>query len=225
MSIEINNVVMKYHQSREPLLKIPQFSIESGAKIALVGRSGSGKSTLLNLIAGILKPTEGTIKVLNEEITSLSESQRDAFRAKSIGYVFQSFNLLQGFSAKENILLAMKFGSNEKNKSEKAALLLDTVGLSDKADKKPRELSVGEQQRVAIVRAIANDPKIILADEPTANLDEENTRIVLELLFNLTAQTDRTLILVTHEKEVAERFPTQLNLKTIIQKPQSEPAL
>ncbi|MCS7013567.1 MAG: ABC transporter ATP-binding protein [Chloroherpetonaceae bacterium] len=215
MPITLSEVVHQYPSSSLPTLRVPSFVINDGEHLALVGRSGSGKSTLLNLIAGILTPTAGTIDINGTDITKLSEAKRDLFRAENIGYVFQTFNLIQSLSALENVLLAMSFASKVEKPKARAEELLQQVGLDGKYHKKPRELSVGEQQRVAIARAIANEPRIILADEPTANLDEQNANAVLNLLLDLSSRENRILILVTHERDVAARLPRALELKTI----------
>ncbi|ACF14865.1 ABC transporter-related protein [Chloroherpeton thalassium ATCC 35110] len=219
MSILISNLTKHYtkNQAENPTLSISNLAIEDGDAVAIVGKSGSGKSTLLNLIAGIVTPESGQIVVKGTDITRLSESKRDLFRAENIGYVFQTFNLIQGLSALENVLLAMNFCGKVKQPEARAKILLERVGLGEKLHKKPSQLSVGEQQRVAQARAIANEPHIILADEPTANLDDKNTEVVMNLLEEFSRENGRILILVTHEKEVAERFPKQLELESINQ--------
>ncbi|KER09488.1 MAG: ABC transporter ATP-binding protein [[Candidatus Thermochlorobacteriaceae] bacterium GBChlB] len=213
MPIELLGVVKSF--STFPTICIEQFRIADGERIALVGKSGSGKSTLLNLIAGIVTPTSGSVSVDGIDIGKLSEAKRDQFRAANIGYVFQTFNLIQGLTALENVLLAMGFAGKHKSPETRAKELLSRVGLENKLRHKPRELSVGEQQRVAIARAVANEPKILLADEPTANLDEQNTDIVLNLLNELSSSEPRILILVTHERDVAARLPRSIDLKSI----------
>jgi putative ABC transport system ATP-binding protein len=213
MPIELLGVVKSF--SASPTICIEQFRIADGERIALVGKSGSGKSTLLNLIAGIVTPTSGSVSVDGIDIGKLSEAKRDQFRAANIGYVFQTFNLIQGLTALENVLLAMGFAGKHKSPETRAKELLSRVGLENKLRHKPRELSVGEQQRVAIARAVANEPKILLADEPTANLDEQNTDIVLNLLNELSSSEPRILILVTHERDVAARLPRSIDLKSI----------
>ncbi len=213
MPIELLGVVKSF--SASPTICIKQFRIADGERIALVGKSGSGKSTLLNLIAGIVTPTSGSVSVDGIDIGKLSEAKRDQFRAANIGYVFQTFNLIQGLTALENVLLAMGFAGKHKSPETRAKELLSRVGLENKLRHKPRELSVGEQQRVAIARAVANEPKILLADEPTANLDEQNTDIVLNLLNELSSSEPRILILVTHERDVAARLPRSIDLKSI----------
>lgn len=215
MSIVITNLVYAYSNSAKPILNIPSFEVQDGESVALIGKSGSGKSTLLNAIAGIVAVSQGSLKVNGVELSSLSETERDAFRAENVGYVFQTFNLLQGLSALENVMLAMSFSKKISDAKSRAKQLLERVGLGDKQTHKPRELSVGEQQRVAIARAIANEPKLLLADEPTANLDEQNTDSVLSLLKEVASEHNRILILVTHERDVAASLPRSVDLKSL----------
>ncbi len=215
MSIVITNLVYAYSNTAKPILNIPSFEVQDGENVALVGKSGSGKSTLLNAIAGIVSVSQGSLKVNGIELSSLSETERDAFRAENVGYVFQTFNLLQGLTALENVMLAMSFTKKISDAKSRAKQLLERVGLGDKQTHKPRELSVGEQQRVAIARAIANEPKLLLADEPTANLDEQNTDSVLTLLKEVTSENNRILILVTHEPDVAASLPRSIDLKSL----------
>lgn len=215
MSIVITNLTYTYSNASKPILNIPKFEVQDGESLALVGKSGSGKSTLLNAIAGIVAISKGSLNVNGVELSMLSETERDAFRAETIGYVFQTFNLLQALTAFENVLLAMSFSKKSSEPKLRAKRLLERVGLGDKLSRKPRELSVGEQQRVAIARAIANAPKLLLADEPTANLDEQNTDSVLTLLKEVASEDNRILILVTHERDVATSFPRSIDLKSL----------
>jgi putative ABC transport system ATP-binding protein len=215
MSIVITNLVYAYSNSTKPILNIASFEVQDGESVALLGKSGSGKSTLLNAIAGIVAVSQGSLKVNGVELSSLSETKRDAFRAENVGYVFQTFNLLQGLTAFENVLLAMSFSKKISDAKSRAKQLLERVGLGDKQSRKPRELSVGEQQRVAIARAIANRPKLLLADEPTANLDEHNTESVLNLLQEVASEDNRILLLVTHERDVAASFARSVDLKSL----------
>lgn len=215
MSIVITNLVYAYSNTAKPILNIPSFEVQDGESVALVGKSGSGKSTLLNAIAGIVAISQGSLKVNGVELSSLSETERDAFRAENVGYVFQTFNLLQGLTALENVMLAMSFTKKISDPKSRAKQLLERVGLGDKQTYKPRELSVGEQQRVAIARAIANEPKLLLADEPTANLDEQNTDSVLSLLKEVASENNRILLLVTHERDVAASLPRSVDLKSL----------
>jgi putative ABC transport system ATP-binding protein len=188
-----------------PVLDIPHFRVDSGEQVVLRGRSGCGKTTLLHAIAGIGRLDAGTIVVNGVDITRLAESPRDRFRARNIGYVFQTFNLLPGFSALENVLLGMTF-TGQRSDRGRAAQLLDRVGLSHRATHRPAALSVGEQQRVAVARALANSPKLLLADEPTANIDPANQQQVIDLIRHTCLEEGVALILVTHAGEVAEQF-------------------
>lgn len=215
MGIVITNLTFAYSKASRPILNIPKFEVQDGESLALVGKSGSGKSTLLNAIAGIVAVSQGSLNVNGVELTALSETERDAFRAENVGYVFQTFNLLQGLTAFENVLLAMSFSKKNSDAKSRAKQLLERVGLGGKQACKPRELSVGEQQRVAIARAIANAPKLLLADEPTANLDEQNTDSVLNLLKEVASEENRILILVTHERDVAATLPRSIDLKSL----------
>ena len=196
------------------VIRISQFSLATGDQVALVGQSGSGKSTLLNLIAGILLPDGGEILVNGTDITKLSEAVRDRFRAANIGYVFQSFNLLQGFTALENVLLGQMFAGGA-NGGDRAVKLLETVGLGKRLHHTPRALSVGEQQRVAIARALVNAHALVLADEPTGSLDARHGAAVLELLQQICADNKQTLLLVTHDPTVMNRFSKVVPLQEL----------
>lgn len=186
------------------VINIQKFSLDTGHQLAIFGQSGSGKSTFLNLLAGILKVDSGSIKIGNIEISMLSEADRDQVRAKLIGYVFQSFNLLQGCTALENIMIAMSVcGSVDR---AKARDLLSMVGMSEKENFLPSQLSVGQQQRIGVARSLANDPKLILADEPTGSLDPENTLRSIDLLKSLSREKGCSLIVVSHDPTVVDCF-------------------
>jgi putative ABC transport system ATP-binding protein len=187
------------------VLDIPKFEIGKGEQVALIGQSGGGKTTLLHLIAGLLVPDSGSIRIGGTELTRLSEQGRDRFRAGSIGYVFQTFNLLPAFSAIENIRLGMTFGHGRYDAS-RANELLGRVGLADRANYRPSQLSVGQQQRVAIARAMAGKPTMLLADEPTANVDPVSAESVLELIRTTCREEDVSLLIVTHDMEIAAKF-------------------
>ena len=189
----------------QAILDVPSFELAEQAQMALRGESGSGKTTFLHCIAGILKPDSGTIRVAGEWISSLGEAGRDRARAASLGYIFQTFNLLQGHTALENVLLGMAFGKGEDR--EEAANLLQRVGLGDRMHYLPRQLSTGQQQRVAVARALAGKPKLILADEPTGNLDAVRAREALELIRETCAENQAALLLVSHDPEVLRQFP------------------
>ena len=188
-----------------PILDIPEFRVEPGEQMILVGHSGCGKTTLLHIIAGIGRPDSGKVRVNDWDITLMSEAECDRFRAEHIGYVFQTFNLLRGFSALENVLLAMRFTGRRADKG-RARHLLERVGLGHRMTHKPAMLSVGEQQRVAVARALANRPKLLLADEPTANVDSAHQQQVLDLLRDTCTEEKVALVLVTHTPEVARQF-------------------
>ncbi|HMS65697.1 MAG TPA: ABC transporter ATP-binding protein [Ignavibacteria bacterium] len=186
------------------VINIPEFSLDGNEILAITGDSGSGKTTFLNLISGIVDSDSGEIIIDQTDITKLPGSKKDLFRAKNTGYIFQTFNLLQGFTALENVMLGMMFsGKADKKISETA---LSKVGLSDKFNSKPSELSVGEQQRVAIARSIVNSPKILLADEPTANLDPVNSDSVIKIIRSLCEENKISLILVSHELDIVSKF-------------------
>lgn len=189
---------------RHRVVNMGRFSLAERAQVALRGESGSGKTTFLNLIAGILKPDSGRIAVDGQPMSALNESKRDRLRATTIGYIFQTFNLLQGYTCLENVLLAMSFGRGADR--EFAAQLLRRVGLSEYLKHRPRQLSTGQQQRVAVARALANRPKLVLADEPTGNLDHVNSREVLTLIRETCRENGAALLFVSHDREVLERF-------------------
>jgi putative ABC transport system ATP-binding protein len=189
---------------RRAIIDVPGFSLGAGEQVALRGESGSGKTTFLNLIAGILAPDEGSILIGGSDMAALSESKRDRLRASSIGYIFQTFNLLQGYSCLENVLLGMTFGGRADKGQAQA--LLDRVGLSHRLGHYPRQLSSGQQQRVAVARALAKRPRLVLADEPTGNLDHRNAREALKLVRETCQENGAALLLVSHDPEVLGAF-------------------
>jgi putative ABC transport system ATP-binding protein len=188
-----------------PVLDIPEWYVGADEQVVVVGRSGCGKTTLLHVIAGISRPDSGRVRIDDWEITLFTEAESDRFRADRIGYVFQTFNLLPGFTALENVLLAMRFTGKPTDRG-RARELLERVGLGHRVKHRPPMLSVGEQQRVAVARALANKPKILLADEPTANIDSGNQQQVLDLLSEACREEKVALVLVTHSPEVARQF-------------------
>ncbi len=196
-----------------PVLDVPEFHLAQGELVALTGESGQGKTTLLNVIAGIVRPDRGSIEVDGVDITRLGEGEMDAFRAQRIGYVFQTFNLLQGFSALENVELAMRFAGRVDRVLAKG--MLSRVGLGDRVDFRPRELSWGQQQRVAIARAMVNKPRLVLADEPTGSLDQGRGREAMGLILELCREVGATLLLVTHDPAVAAMLPRTEHLHAI----------
>ena len=206
--LELKNLKKSYTEpdgGELPILDIPGWRVEAGEQVVVVGASGCGKTTLLHIIAGILRPTSGHVLIDGWDTPVLSEAERDVFRARRIGYVFQTFNLLQGFSALENVLIGMTFAGGRHDKS-RAKTLLERVGLGHRLSHKPAQLSVGEQQRVSVARALANSPKLVLADEPTANVDVGNQQQVIDMLRNTCEEEHVALILVTHAPEVAKQF-------------------
>lgn len=211
--INLRKTYMNSNNETFDIINVPGFTLESNEQLAISGESGSGKSTFLNLISGIVSPEQGEIIIDGTDITRLSESKKDLFRAKNISYIFQSFNLLQEFSAIENVMMGMMFhGKADRKKSEDA---LAKAGLSNKMFSKPSELSVGEQQRVAVARAIVNKPVLLLADEPTANLDSVNSHFVTGLIKNLCRESNISLIIVTHESNVISEFSNVLEFREI----------
>jgi putative ABC transport system ATP-binding protein len=188
-----------------PILDIKEFHLPAAEQVVLMGKSGCGKTTLLHVIAGISRPDTGLVRVDGTDITRLGEAGRDRFRADKIGYVFQTFNLLTGFSALENVLLGMSFAGGNPD-DLRARALLERVGLKHRASHRPAMLSVGEQQRVAVARALANRPKLLLADEPTANVDSGHQQQIIDLMRETCREENVSLLLVTHTPEVAEQF-------------------
>lgn len=186
------------------IVDVPDFALDAHTQLALAGESGSGKSTFLNLIAGILKPDAGTVSLDGVNVATLAESQRDRLRATNLGYIFQTFNLLQGYTCLENVLLGMSFGAGVDR--DFAVKLLKRVGLEAKLHHRPRQLSTGQQQRVAVARALANKPKLVLADEPTGNLDHKNARESLGLIRETCRENGAALLLVSHDREVLAQF-------------------
>jgi len=218
--LTIKNLEKIYETDSEKLtvLKGLNLTVEEGSKIAVVGESGSGKSTLLNIIAGIDSVTSGTVvagtKQTGEwEVTNLSEAKMAEYRSRFIGLIFQFHYLLKDFTALENVYMpALIAGMSKKEAMERAAALLADVGVSERADHLPSQLSGGERQRVAAARALINDPTLILADEPTGNLDPANAQKIGELLFSMADKYKKTLILVTHDMNLAANGDKQLRI-------------
>lgn len=202
-----------------PIIDILEMTIGDGEQVALVGGSGSGKTTLLHLIAGILKPDSGqiTFSFAGEgatDIVRLREPQRDVFRGRHIGYIFQTHHLLPGFTALENVLLGMSFTGRSHDPAWARRLLHD-VGLSDRLHYRPAKLSVGQQQRVAVARALANRPKLVLADEPTGALDPSNAQQVLALIRRLCKEVNASLLLVSHDLAIVNQLQRVLSLSDV----------
>jgi len=196
-----------------PILDVERFEVMAGEQVALEGHSGSGKTTLLNVIDGIMRPDSGRVVLDGVDLARLPEAARDRVRADRLGLVFQQFNLLPGFTAIENVLVAMAFSSARPDRS-RAEALLTSVGLGHRLSHKPAALSVGEQQRVAVARALANQPKVILADEPTASIDPAHQQQVVDLLKQTCQEQNVALVVVTHTPEVAEQFPRRVRIES-----------
>jgi putative ABC transport system ATP-binding protein len=213
--IDLHQISKTYESPSGPFTGLQDVNlyVRAGEFVAVVGKSGSGKTTLLNVLAGIDRPTRGTITVDGTQVHSLSESQLAKWRGRTIGLVFQFFQLLPTLTVAENVMLPMDFVKiiPAAERQFKALELLNRVGIRDQADKLPASLSGGEQQRAAIARAMANDPPILLADEPTGNLDEHTGTSVLELFANLNAE-GRTVIVVTHERDISRYASRQVTL-------------
>ena len=190
--------------SQSRIINVPHFEIDAGKQIALRGSSGAGKTTFLNLIAGILQADNGSIVLAGEEMTALPESGRDGLRARHIGYIFQTFNLLAGYTALENVMLGMMFGKGIDTNF--AQHLLERVGLGDRMGYRPSQLSVGQQQRVAVARAVANRPRLVLADEPTGNLDHHHANEAVTLIREICHENNAALLIVSHASEVLGQF-------------------
>ena len=204
--LQFSDVHLQYQngQNLTEVIKGISFLINQNERLAIVGKSGSGKTSLLMLMAGLEKPTLGSIKFQNQELTTYSEDQLTDFRKKNIGIVFQSFYLIPSYTALENVALSLEINF-QKNALVQAEEILTDLGLKDRLHHFPNQLSGGEQQRVAIARAIINKPELILADEPTGNLDEENSQVIADLLFNVSQKYQKSLCLVTHDLELANK--------------------
>jgi len=217
--ILLNDIEFHYPNS-DFQLQIQTLKLEQGQRAAFIGPSGSGKTTLLNLIAGVLTPVAGEVHVCEQKITGLDDSACRAFRISTIGLVFQEFELLEYLNVLDNILLPYRISSAlslNTQVRERAASLARDVGIEDKLCRYPHQLSQGERQRLAICRALLPEPSVLLADEPTGNLDPANKEHVLEILFNCVAQTGTTLVAVTHDTGIVDRFDSVIDFKNFRQ--------
>ena len=213
---ELKNATKKYNQKKRLITALDgvTVSIKAGDMVAIQGPTGGGKSTLLQLLGALDRPTSGTIEIQGNDVAKLSEPQLASLRAQLVGFVFQNFNLIPTLTALENVELALvPLGTSKAERRAKSLLALESVGLGDRADHLPTELSGGQQQRVAIARALVKNPQVLLADEPTGNLDEETRDEIVTLLEDLWRQNGLTLIIVTHDSAVAKRAKTRLNIK------------
>jgi putative ABC transport system ATP-binding protein len=212
--LNVQNVSKTYQSAGRTLTVLGNinFSVEAGSTMAIVGPSGSGKTTLLGLAAGLDRASAGTVELNNIKLDNLNEDQRAAVRNKHVGFIFQNFQLLPTLTALENVMVPLEL-RGEKNVKSRAVDLLQKVGLGDRGHHYPAQLSGGEQQRVSLARAFSNKPQILFADEPTGNLDAETSEIIIELIFNLNKEAGTTLILVTHDLELANKTGRIIKLK------------
>ena len=214
-AIVVSDAIKAYPLADGQVVAVDHLTLDiaHGEFVAIVGRSGSGKTTLLNLLAGIDRPTSGTVRVADADLGSLSESELATWRGRNIGLVFQFFQLLPTLSVLENVLLPMDFAKKVPvaQREDRARQLLDRVGIAEQADKLPSTLSGGQQQRAAIARALANDPPILLADEPTGNLDSATADAVLKVFADLNTE-GRTIVVVTHERDIRSIVGREITL-------------
>lgn len=200
------------------VLDVPYCEFEDGKSYFIKGESGTGKTTLFNLISGLALPEEGIVQVGDDMVQCMTERQRDAFRAQNVGYVFQDFNLFDGFTALENVLVPIAFVEQKARAKDAKARAMDAlgkVGLADKSGIKVNKLSGGEKQRVAIARALVNVPKVLLADEPTGNLDKRNSAHIMDLLIDSARACGATLLVVSHDLSLAEKFDVVLDVSDV----------
>ena len=204
--LRFSNIHLQYQNGTllTEVIKGIDFTIHQNEKLAIVGKSGSGKTSLLMLMAGLEKPTSGNITYNDQDITTYTEDQLTEYRKKNIGIVFQSFYLIPNYTALENVALSLEINFQKDALSQAKEILVD-LGLEDRLNHFPSQLSGGEQQRVAIARAMIKKPELILADEPTGNLDDENTEVITELIFNIATKYQKSLCLVTHDADLAKR--------------------
>jgi len=214
--VEIRNVYKAFQRDSQRIDVFTDLSLEvpEGSFLALMGPSGSGKSTLLNLIAGLDKPTSGTVRVAGAEVSAMTSGQLAPWRARHVGFVFQQFNLLPVLTAYQNVELPLLLAPlSKKERDERVRIALGVVGLDDRVDHYPRQLSGGQEQRTAIARAIVADPTLIMLDEPTGQLDAKSSQEVLGLLQRLNREFHKTIIVVTHDAHAAQRATTVLHLE------------
>ncbi|WP_140938615.1 ABC transporter ATP-binding protein [Sphingobacterium lumbrici] len=207
--VRSENLTFKYSPSLE--LQFPDFTIEKNQHTLLLGDSGTGKTTLLHLLGGLSKPSNGKVYIGEQDIYQLTESQLDRFRAENIGFIFQEAHLLKNLTTKENIELAQHLAKKAVDR-EAILRILDKLQIADKADSYPSQLSRGQLQRAAIARAVVNNPKLLIADEPTAALDDTNTRHVLDLLLETATSYGATLLIATHDKRIKDNFSNTYQL-------------
>jgi ABC-type lipoprotein export system ATPase subunit len=230
MSVQIQNLRKSYvgpDGGSVPVVDVARFDLADAEQVALIGTSGSGKTTFLHLIAGILAPDRGKILFTTDgqttDVAQLSEAKRDVFRGRHVGYIFQTHHLLSGFTALENVMLGMSFSNRAPDRAW-AEHVLEQVSLKDRLHYKPAKLSLGQQQRVAVARALANRPTLVLADEPTGSLDPRTAVGVLELIRSLCGEAGAALLMVTHDHDLAARLQRKVELSDINRAMPAEPA-
>jgi len=212
--IELTKLSRNYTMGQGEITVLNQLdlTVQSKERVAIIGPSGSGKSTLLLILTGLESPSDGEVKIADQTLTDLTKDQRADVRREHIGIVFQSFHLIPSLTARENVALPLEIGG-QKNSRQRAVTMLEKVGLGDRGDHYPAQLSGGEQQRVAMARALVHEPELIVADEPTGNLDEKTGDFIMQLLFDLNRDTGATLLLVTHDPKLAARCDRTLRLE------------
>lgn len=212
--IELSNLSKHYPmtQGDVTVLKGLNLSVQANERVAIIGPSGSGKTTLLLIMTGLETPSDGEVKIARQSLTSMNNDQRADLRRRHIGIVFQSFHLIPTLTARENVALPLEI-DGQPNSRKRAMTMLEKVGLSTRSTHYPAQLSGGEQQRVALARALVHEPELIVADEPTGNLDEKNSDLIMQLLFDLNKDTGTTLLLVTHDTRLAARCDRTLRLE------------
>lgn len=211
-ALAIRGLKFRYHEGGDWIVNVASLDLARGEPLLLTGGSGRGKSTLLYLVAGLMDPTAGTIRVAGEDPATMHGAKRDLFRGRHVGMIFQTFNLLHGFSAVENVMAAMMFSEIPRREHRpKAEALLRHLGI-DRVDAEPERLSVGQQQRIAVARAVACDPVLVLADEPTASLDPDNAAAAMDLIQSICREKNAALLCVSHDPAMAGRFERRASL-------------
>ena len=212
---ELHHIFRSPTGEQRPILDIPSWSLAAGSQVLLRGVSGSGKTTLFNILAGLLRPSKGTVTLNQQSLYALTESQRDPFRARQIGYVFQNHYLLSWLSALENVTMPLAYAKQvpQKHWKDRAISLLDRVGLADYADYRPAQLSAGQRLRVSIARALVNNPPLVLADEPTAALDPDTAETVIALIKTICHENNAMLVLASHDPSLSSHFGQALDLR------------
>jgi putative ABC transport system ATP-binding protein len=221
-AVRLQNLVFGYNP-KTPVLRVDELVVEMGKRVFLYGPSGSGKTTLLGLITGILQPQQGSCMVLGKELTKMSMSARDQHRGSEMGYIFQSFNLIPYLTVRQNVALPCQVHKGRHNRivaptlREEVERLVKRLGLEAKLDRNVKKLSTGEQQRVAIARSVIGKPSLVIADEPTSSLDSDRRQAFLELLFEVCDEAQATLIFVSHDRSLMDRFDERIPLSKISQ--------